>query len=327
MMATDPLIVYVGADLERYGFGSGHPFGVDRLGAFWRETRRRGLDRRLTVVQPVPCSEEDLLLFHDPEYVRLVRARSVIGIGYLDDGDTPAFEGMYEAASFIVGSGLDAVERIVAGRARRAFIPIGGLHHGRRQRAAGFCVFNDCGVLIEALRRRHGLRRIAYVDIDAHHGDGVFYSFEDDPELAIVDVHEDGRFLYPGTGDAGETGSGEAAGTKLNLPLPPGSGESRFFSLWPRIEQFVDAARPQLIMLQAGADSIAGDPLADLALTPACHAHAAEGLRRLADRHCDGRLIVFGGGGYHRGNLATAWNDVLERLLGSRPAAAGDAPG
>ncbi|MFM1891597.1 MAG: hypothetical protein RLZ44_674, partial [Pseudomonadota bacterium] len=201
------------------------------------------------------------------------------------------------------------------GTTRRAFVPIAGLHHARRDQAAGFCVFNDCGVAIETLRQRYGVQRIAYVDIDAHHGDGVFYAFEDDPGLTIVDLHEDGRYLYPGSGAVGETGKGAAKGSKLNVPMPPGADDSAFFQVWPQVEAFVDRARPQFILLQCGADSLAGDPITHLAYSSSAHHHAAARLCALANRHCDGRLLALGGGGYNLDNLADAWCAVVSAML------------
>jgi acetoin utilization protein AcuC len=307
------LRLYYGAALAHYGFGDGHPFGPDRLGAFWKECVARGLDRRAQLAAPVQASEADLLRFHTRDYVERVKAQSRTGEGFLDYGDTPAFPGVYEAAATVVGTMLDAVAHSVSGVAPRAFVPIAGLHHARREIAAGFCVFNDIGCAIEALRAVHGVRRIAYVDIDAHHGDGVYYAFADDPDLIFADLHEDGRFLYPGTGDASEIGTGVALGTKLNIPMPPGADDAAFLRVWPRVEEFVRAGRPEIILLQAGADSIGGDPLTHLQYTPA--AHAARRLRALAKELCRGRIVATGGGGYHRANLAAAWCAVVEALL------------
>lgn len=307
--------VYHGPALAAYGFGEGHPFGPDRLEAFWREFTRRGLDRRVEIVAPVAGTDDELARFHTRDYLARVKQQSHTGTGYLDYGDTPAFPGVYPAASTVVGSVLDAQRAILAGKCRRAFVPIAGLHHARRDDAAGFCVFNDLGVAIEALRAAHGIRRIAYVDIDAHHGDGVFYAFEDDPELIFADLHEDGRTLYPGTGSTSETGRGRAAGTKLNVPMPAGAGDDAFFAAWNRVETFVRAARPEFILLQAGADSIDGDPLTHLRYSPAAHGHAARRLGVLADECGHGRVLATGGGGYNRANLANAWCAVVEGLL------------
>jgi acetoin utilization protein AcuC len=307
--------VYIGDELARYGFGQGHPFGPDRLDAFWKQAQASGLDARITRCVPVSAGRDSLERFHTREYVDRVIRQSETGAGYLDLGDTPAFPGVYEAACYVVGSVLDAVKRLLAGECRHALVPIAGLHHARRDSAAGFCVFNDCGIAIETLRQVYGLQRIAYVDIDAHHGDGVFYAFENDPELMIADLHEDGRFLYPGTGSAEETGRGAAQGTKLNIPMPPEAGDDAFREAWGRVESLVEKFRPEFILFQCGADSIAGDPITHLAYTPAAHRHAAAGLCRLAERHCSGRLLAMGGGGYNRQNLALAWSAVLETLI------------
>jgi acetoin utilization protein AcuC len=309
--------VYIGDVLARYGFGHGHPFGPDRMSAFWDEAVRRGLDARVGVRAPVQADADVIRRFHTAEYVARVQAQSRAGNGFLDDGDTPAFAGVYEAAATVVGSTVDAVHRVMAGDCRRAFVPIAGLHHARRDAAAGFCVFNDCGVAIETLRAECGVRRVAYVDIDAHHGDGVYYGFADDPEVFIADVHEDGRYLYPGSGAAEETGTGAAAGTKLNLPLPPHADDDVFMQAWARVEAFVRAARPEFILLQCGADSLGGDPITHLQFTARAHAHAAARLCALADESCGGRLVALGGGGYNRANLARAWCAVVAAMLGN----------
>jgi len=311
--------VYYGDALARYGFGHGHPFGTDRLAAFWSGLRRQGLDARVVAAEPVQASRAEIETFHTADYVSRVIDQSATGRGYLDYGDTPAFAGVYEAAAHVVGSTLDAVASVVDGRAHRAFVPIAGLHHARRDSAGGFCVFNDCGVAIEILRQRHGVRRIGYVDIDAHHGDGVFYGFQNDADLIVADIHEDGRFLYPGTGWRNETGTGAAEGTKLNLPLQPYAGDDLFYEAWREVEDLLDTARPEFLILQCGADGLADDPITHLAFSKAIHAHAARRLCAFAERHCHGRLIALGGGGYSRSNLADAWCEVIRVFLEPPP--------
>ncbi len=307
--------LFLSEQLGHYGFPEGHPLSIDRQGAFWRAARARGLDRRVQLAPSSPAGRAAIERFHGPDYVDQVIAASQTGTGYLDYGDTPAFPGCFDVSAHLVGAALEGARRVAAGEALRTFQPIGGLHHARRSAAAGFCVFNDLGVLIETLRSEHGIRRIGYVDIDVHHGDGVFYEFEQDPELFVVDIHEDGRFLYPGTGFAHETGQGAAQGTKLNLPLKPGAGDADFMLAWSQAERFLDAFAPEFFILQCGADGLAGDPLADLRLTPAAHLHAARRMVTLAERHAGGRLMAFGGGGYSLENLGSAWCAVLEALL------------
>jgi acetoin utilization protein AcuC len=269
---------------------------------------------RVQRLAPAAASPETLALFHTRDYIDYVRARSAAGTGFLDAGDTPAFPGVFEAAATVVGGTLLLLDTIMSGAAQRGFIPIGGLHHARRNAAAGFCVFNDCGVAIERAKRHYGLTRIAYVDIDAHHGDGIYYGFEDDPALIVADTHEDGRFLYPGTGRSDERGRGAAVGTKLNIPLPPGAGDAEFFAAFDEIEAFLLPFEPELYLLQCGADSLAGDPITHLRLSAEAHATAATRLRALAGRTAKGRLLAMGGGGYNRQNLAQCWTRVVEAL-------------
>jgi acetoin utilization protein AcuC len=309
-----PLAVFVGDLLACYGFPDGHPLGIDRQGAFWSQALALGLEKRVQVITPRLATRDELERFHTPEHVSWVKLRSEAGHGYLDYGDTPAFPGVFERGSAVAGTAIEGLERLMAGDARRTFQPIGGLHHARRGQSAGFCVFNDLGVVIESLRTRFGVTRIGYVDIDVHHGDGIYYSYEADPALIVVDIHEDGRFLYPGTGHAREIGRGEAEGTKLNLPLPPRAGDREFFAAWEKGLAHLRRSKPEVLLLQCGADGLAGDPLADLRLTPKVHARVARDMRRLADEMCGGRLMVFGGGGYDLDNLAAAWTAVVREL-------------
>ncbi len=312
--AVSQLCLYTGPELACYAFGDEHPFGPMRHDAFVAGVERLGLDRRVCRCPPVQASRDEIERFHTHAYVEQVRRQSQAGTGFLDQGDTPAFPGVYEAAATVVGTVLEAVDAIMTGRCRRAFVPIAGLHHARRDGAAGFCVFNDCGVAISTLHQFHGLSRIAYVDIDAHHGDGVFYAFEADPWLFFVDLHQDGRTLYPGTGSAAETGVGAARGTKLNIPMPPGADDAMFAREWVRAEAFLRQAEPDFILLQCGADSLGGDPITQMAYTPAAHRRAARSLCTLADEYANGRLLALGGGGYHLGNLAAAWCAVVEEM-------------
>lgn len=311
---TAPVFVYRGDALASYGFGADHPFGIDRHEAFHAHFASQPKSERIAYRTPVIADEALLGLFHTSDYIERVRSMSEAGSGFLDGGDTPAVPGIFEAALAVVGSTVDAVDAVMAGDASRAFVPIAGLHHAGRDAAAGFCVFNDLGVAIEHLKARHGLRRILYVDIDAHHGDGIYYGFEDDPAVVFADIHEDGRYLYPGTGRADETGVGAGKDLKLNLPLPPGAGDAAFDECWPAVEAVIERTEPEFMLLQCGADSIAGDPITHLEFTEASHGKAAARLSMLADRYCSGRLVATGGGGYDRDNLARAWTRVVRSL-------------
>jgi acetoin utilization protein AcuC len=312
--------VFFGDELARYGFGGSHPWGTDRIYAFWKTLQAKNI-ASMVVEQPEITTEETVLSFHDRDYVELVKmaskqCRSIP----LDRGDTPSFRGIFEATLYVVGSTLAALDMVMKGvdrvgrRIENAFVPIAGLHHARRDSAGGFCVFNDVGVAIIQARKKYGMERIAYVDIDAHHGDGVFYEFVNDPLLFFADIHEDGRYLYPGTGSADETGLGDAKGTKMNIPFMPEAGDREFFEAFAKVETFIDASRPELIFLNCGADSLAGDPITDLRYSAQAHAHAAKTLCRIAEKHCHGRIIAVGGSGYNRTNIGNAWTEVVRAL-------------
>lgn len=302
-----------GKELLLYAFPSPHPFTSDRVQAFWNELRSMNLD--VERFQPVKAGKELLGLFQSEGHIKFVELASQLGNGALDQGDTPAFKGVFEAAQYAVGSTVSAVSKVMEGELVHAFNPVGGLHHARRDASAGFCVFNDIGVSVELLRKEYNIRRILYVDIDAHHGDGVYYSYESDPDLFIFDIHEDGRHLYPGTGSAEEAGAGKARGTKVNVPLPPGSGDSAVEAQLPRLEGFARESKPDFIIFQGGADGLRGDPIAGLGYTPATHRLVAGLLHEISHEVCDGRIVALGGGGYEPENCANAWIAVVESML------------
>nr|CRH06343.1 Histone deacetylase superfamily [Candidatus Magnetococcus massalia] len=314
-MANSHVCVTIGEAIARYGFPDGHPWNCQRMDSFWDEATRQGLalgaDRR----DPVAADEAELTTFHLPEYVATVKRLSDNGSGFLDHGDTPAFPGIYEAASHVVGSSLDVAKQIMAGNYRRGMVPIAGLHHAQPDIAGGFCVFNDAAVVTRILRKAFGLKRIGYVDIDAHHGDGLFYPFEADPDFIFADIHEDGRHLYPWTGGADETGVGAAYGRKLNIPMEPESDDRHFFEAWPKIEALMREHEPEFFILQCGADSLRNDPLTHLAFSTAAHSHAATRLCALAEELGHGRVLALGGGGYNLTNVAQGWSAVLRALI------------
>jgi acetoin utilization protein AcuC len=306
--------VYLGDELASYNFGDDHPFGPQRQHVFERAFREQKLDQKVHLRAPVQASREVIELFHSAEYIDRVVRKSKLGVGFLDNGDTPAFIGVYKAASYVVGSVIDAAQRMLANEFNQAFIPIAGLHHAQRNQAAGFCVFNDCGVLIEYLKDK-GLKKILYVDIDAHHGDGVFYSFVSDPALIFVDIHESGDTLYPGTGAAFEVGEGLAQGMKLNIAMPAQADDALFRDKWRLVDDFLQDLDAEFVVMQCGADSIAGDPITHLKYTPASHAHALQALKRYAKERCGGRLLALGGGGYNHNNIARTWTRLVAELV------------
>ena len=315
-LADSKILVVKDENISSYGFGDDHPFGPDRHGAFHRYLTDSGISNLVHLAgSGYIAVRADIERFHTNEYIDRVIAHCQLGKGFLDNGDTPAIQGLYESSLAVVGASLFVTEEIISGRFKRAFVPIAGLHHAKRDSAGGFCVFNDIGVVIETLRKIHGVNRIAYIDIDAHHGDGVYYSYEEDPNLIFVDVHEDGRFLFPGTGFPEEIGIGLAKGTKKNISLKPGDGDVVFQENWSHIHAFLDHFEPEFFILQCGADSLLGDPITNLALSEKSHYLAAQSLSLLAEKHAKGRIIALGGGGYNRDNIGRAWTQVVKAFV------------
>ena len=315
-LADSKILVVKDENISSYGFGDDHPFGPDRHGAFHRYLTDSGISNLVHLAASGYIAvRADIERFHTNEYIDRVIAHCQLGKGFLDNGDTPAIQGLYESSLAVVGASLFVTEEIISGRFKRAFVPIAGLHHAKRDSAGGFCVFNDIGVVIETLRKIHGVNRIAYIDIDAHHGDGVYYSYEEDPNLIFVDVHEDGRFLFPGTGFPEEIGIGPAKGTKKNISLKPGDGDVVFQENWSHIQAFLDDSEPEFFILQCGADSLLGDPITNLALSERSHYLAAQSLTELAEKHAKGRIIALGGGGYNRDNIGRAWTQVVKAFV------------
>ncbi|HXQ94577.1 MAG TPA: acetoin utilization protein AcuC [Thermoplasmata archaeon] len=280
-----------------YDFGPDHPF----------QMRYRGEAARALsggAGPPVePASDEVITRFHRPAYVEFVRAAaSRSGRGLLDRGDTPSFPRCDRAAARVVAGTLAGLDAITRGESRRAFAPSGGLHHAHPDRASGFCIFNDVAVaLASALRPTGPYDRVAYVDIDAHHGDGVMYGFYGDGRVLDLDFHQDGRTLFPGTGAAHETGSGDGAGQKVNFPLPPGSGDGTILPLFERVAgPMIREHRPQLIVLQHGVDGHAADPLAALEYSDGAYATILRRVLELAEEVGSAGVLVTGGGGYDR---------------------------
>ncbi|MEM2932894.1 MAG: acetoin utilization protein AcuC [Candidatus Pacearchaeota archaeon] len=305
------MIVVLDDKLRLYSFPA-HPFNSSRYDAFinaFNEFKREGKLEGIEIIKARKASKSELLLFHTKEYIQFVKESSSRGYGLLDYGDTPAFPGCYEAGCYVVGAVLNAVDAIFK-KNQSAFVPIAGLHHAYPDRAAGFCIFNDIGIAINYLRKFYGINKALYFDIDAHHGDGVFYSFIADPNLYIVDFHQ--MPLYPGTGYSYETGEGKARGTKLNLPLSPGSTDKIFQIKLEQVKKFLTNKKTEFIIMQAGADSMAHDYLASLMFEKA-HTLAARFLLNYAKKW-NANILVLGGGGYNNNNVANAWMQVISEI-------------
>lgn len=321
--AGSTLFVYSEA-LSAYRFSATHPFTPARWELTAQLARQWGLLDTVAVAAPRMADADEIALVHSLALIAAVRAASDdplhaadprFGIG---DGDTPAFAGMHEAALLVVGSTITAVDAVVSGEATRAFSVAGGLHHAHRDRCAGFCIYNDCAIAIErAVRANPGLR-VAYVDIDVHHGDGVQEAFFDRADVLTVSVHESGAYLYPGTGYTYEMGVGAGAGFALNVPLVPGSGDEQLARVFDEVVAVaLRRFAPDLIVLQGGADTHRDDPLAGLDATVAGYVRLVERACDLASELCAGRIVLTGGGGYEAYSaVPRMWAAALAVLAG-----------
>lgn len=311
---------------RRYDFGADHPFSEAS-----RDLGARLLEQSFAPSDPVaprwvrsvePASASVLGRFHEERYLDRVRR---VGESeervYLDQGDTPGFLGCFEAAARLAAGAVRAAE-LAWDDGRPAFHPAGGLHHARPDRASGFCIFNDLAVAIAPLLANR--RRVAYLDIDAHHGDGVMYGFYRSGRLLDIDFHQDGRTLFPGSGFPSEAGGGDGAGLKVNVPLPPGAGDAALLPLFRRlVPPLLDRFRPEMIVLQHGVDGHAGDPLAQLQYTPRAYAEIDRSIVDYARERCGGRLLVTGGGGYRAESVARVLARA-GRILAGASVPAGD---
>ena len=293
------LLVY-GPRSRSYDFGPNHPLTPRRFGPGVDLLRSVGAEPGLA---PEPAPDADLLRCHERRYLEVVKRFSESpfgedpGAGIGEGGDDPPFAGMHEAGAMVAGGSLRAMEAILRGDEAHAFHPGGGLHHAMPGRASGFCIYNDPALAI-ARARQDGLR-VLYVDLDVHHGDGVQAIHWGDPGVLTFSIHETGRYLFPGTGGVGELGEGVAAGTAVNVPLEPGTGEGAWLeAVRTLLPELAAAFGPDLIVSQHGSDSHAWDPLAHLRVTTTAMGEAARLVDAMAHGHAGGRWLATGGGGY-----------------------------
>ena len=299
-------------DYLGYDFGPAHPLRPKRYKDTFELLQKLGVfDETVKHYRPSRATEEDLMLVHSPEYIQRVKKQCETGTGYLDYGDTPARRGVYEASCAKVGGSILGADLIMRGDVNHAFNVGGGLHHATRDSAAGFCVFNDVAIAARHLQKRQGLKRIAIVDVDGHHGDGTQRTFYREPILTISLHRYGGGFLgrfYPGTGAVDEIGEGDGTGYSVNVPLPMGTFDEAYLEAFNEIvPPLIEKYRPEILLNQFGVDTHYQDPLVGLALTTKSYVEISSTLHRLAHRISGGRYLIFGGGGYEPSNVSRCW--------------------
>ena len=294
---------------DGFDYGREHPLRMERLGLTWRLMRAYGLTTlpNTRVVSPEAAAETDIARYHTREYMDVLKRAdsgldpadgAVYGLGL---GDNPVFRGLWEVAQLVAAGSLTAADLVASGAVERAFHFAGGLHHAFPDRASGFCYVNDAVLAILRLRE-HGLR-VAYIDIDAHHGDGVQHAFYADPDVLTISTHERGERLFPGTGFVREQGEGAGVGFSVNLPLEAYTDSAVYLPAFEAVvPPLIARFKPDVIVAQLGVDAHRTDPLTHLQLDIQGFATA---VRRIAE--LSPQLLALGGGGYDLQNVARGW--------------------
>ncbi|MFD4294852.1 acetoin utilization protein AcuC [Rhodococcus sp. NPDC058505] len=327
---ADGVVVW-SPDYLDYRWSADHPMNPTRLDLTMSLARGLGLIEGAEIVAPHPATDADLLRIHTPGYIAAVKAAGAGPVQGLADAradgeaaphglgseDNPIFPHMHEASAILAGGTLAAAREVAAGRTRRAVSIGGGMHHAMADWASGFCVYNDAAIAISWLLD-NGFDRIAYLDVDAHHGDGVQHAFLGDPRVLTVSIHQHPATLWPNTGWSSEVGSGAGEGTSVNIPVLPGTVDAVWLRAFHAVVPGVVAAfQPQIVISQCGVDNHREDPLADLSLTVDGQRAAFRAMRDLADRYADGRWIAVGGGGYGLVRVVPrAWTHLIATALG-----------
>src|SRR6195952_1618179 len=316
---TAPLVVYDPRMLA-YDLGGHHPLHPLRWELTWALAGELGVLDAYQVLTPEIADDETLGTVHTPGYIAAVREASEMFPGAVGHGlgtaDNPIFPGMHESAALIAGGSVAAARAIAHGEVDRAVNFFGGLHHAMPDHASGFCVYNDAALAIQAMLDA-GVRRVAYVDVDVHHGDGVQTAFYDAPRVLTVSIHETPLSLFPGTGWPSEWGRGAAHGTAVNIALPAGTSDAAWLRAFHAVVPgVVTAFRPEVLVTQHGADSHREDPLADLNLSIDGQRTSYLALRDLAENVTGGRWLALGGGGYALVRVVPrSWTHLLGVVL------------
>lgn len=304
IMSKNSVFIYSDA-FQTYKFHDRHPFNQLRVKLTYDLLQTVGALHDSQIVAPRLATDEELALVHDMDYIEAVKKAGKgllseeIAINYgLGTEDTPIFPNMHEASALLVGGTLTAVDYVLSGKAEHALSLGGGLHHGFRGKASGFCIYNDSSVAIKYMQEKYGVR-VLYVDTDAHHGDGVQWTFYDDPNVCTFSIHETGRYLFPGTGNVNERGQGKGYGYSFNIPVDAFTEDESWLSAYKdALIEIADFFRPDVILTQNGVDAHYYDPLTHLCATMRIYREIPKLAHQIAHQYCNGRWIAVGGGGY-----------------------------
>ena len=304
-------------NFRQYDLGEGHPFRGDRFASAMRFFESQGLLglSEIFLVEPQLASKEDLLRVHDESYVDLIFRLAEKSKPY--DIETPVSPEILEAALLIAGGAIECGKAVCEGKVKRAISIGGGYHHAGRNYGGGFCIFNDVAVLVEYLRAKHDVKRFLIVDYDVHFGNGTSNIYYQDSTVLYISLHQDPRTIYPGTGFVWQIGEGAGEGYNVNVPLPPGTGDSTY--LYALNEIFVPLAeefKPEIIIANGGSDPHFADMLGDLSLTVKGFFSVSRLIRETADKVCSGKLVLMPGSGYNPKVLPICWYALVAGVVG-----------
>ncbi|MFX1394637.1 MAG: acetoin utilization protein AcuC [Promethearchaeota archaeon] len=314
-------------DYQEYNFGQQHPLRPLRLALTYSLMGKLGLLNKpnLKIIAPRMCTKEELEMIHSPNYIEVVKKLSinpndnsvkpyVYGLG---PGDNPIFRGMYDASALICGGSIVAADKVwTDDDFNVTFNFAGGLHHAMKDKASGFCIFNDIAVAIAHLKKLKKDIRIAYLDIDCHHGDGVQWLFYDDPNVLTISYHESGQFLFPGSGTIKERGEGNGKGFVINFPLLPGTSNKMYLNLFRKTApKILEIYQPDILITQLGVDTYFNDPLTQMGLSIQVYRDISQTIKTCAKEYCQNKWLALGGGGYLMTVVPRAWSLFLAKML------------
>ena len=304
-------------DYMKYDFGRTHPMNKIRIQML--KDLLTELDffknEKIKLFEPELCEDKDILSVHKKDYFKKIIELSQIGKGFVDRKDTPAFKGMFEITKRAVGGTINAVDAIMNNELEHAWNPLGGFHHAKTDKGAGFCIFNDVAIAIKRLIDKYGLTRILYLDIDAHHGDGVQEIFYDNPNVFKISIHESGDTLFPYSGFIKEDGEKEGKGYNVNIPLPIGTFDEAYNNIIEKILPLIfEYYNPQFVVFLAGTDAHHLDPLSHLSLTSVAYRKIAKIVHDLSHKFSKGKCIILGGGGYSLNATPRMWSIILSEF-------------
>ncbi len=317
-----------------YKFRENHPFNQIRIQITLDLLNKMKAINPKQIISPRKATDEEIALIHDPSYIEIVKRAGAgeltpeetmpYGIG---SEDTPIFENMHEISALVVGGTLTAVESVMEGGFCQSLNIGGGLHHGFRNKASGFCIYNDSAIAIKYLVDKYNLR-VLYIDTDGHHGDGVQDAFYDSSQVCTLSIHETGRYLFPGTGNVNERGNGAGYGYAFNVPIDAFTEDESFISVYEKAAtEIAEYFKPDIIVSQNGADSHFFDPLTHLNTSIETFRVIPRIAKELAHKYCNNRWIAVGGGGYDIWRVVPrAWSLIWLEMTGQAQLATGKLP-